>query len=174
MGEIDIFRYPNESDDILDVVFGYLVLAEYKLYEWHTNANIKHFVEHLEYKQTSFFIDDIKYLSSRDDTYIYILKYNDKFCAYIIFKKDGIDKNSIYISQLYVNIEARMGFAKLLLTKVEEVAEEVKRNKIYLDVAKSNKDAIALYEFADYIRNPESFNKDDWSYEYRKELGGNK
>ena len=173
MEEIEILRYPQEfKSNKLDTAtaFGYLVLAEYKFYEYHIKANIKHYVEHLEYNQSNFYIEDINYMSKRNDTYIYILKYRDKFCGYIIFKKDGIDSDTVYISQLYINIEARrMGFAKLLLCKVEEVAKKIKRNIVYLDVAKVNKEAITLYEFCDYKKSSYQLSG-DWSYEYKKEL----
>ena len=174
MEGIEILKYPQEFKNTkLDTAFGYLVLAEYKLYEYHIKAKIKHFVEHLEYTQSNFYIDDIEDMSKRNDTYIYILKLRDKFCGYILFRKDSINKDSIYINQLYINTEARrMGFAKLLLHKVEKVAKKIKRNKIYLDVAKVNKEAINLYELCDYKKSVYQLSDDDWSYEYEKELGG--
>lgn len=173
MEEIEILRYPQEFKSTeLDTVtaFGYLVLAEYKFYEYHIKANIKHYAEHLEYTQSNFYIEDIEYMSKRNDTYIYVLKLRDKFCGYVLFKKDGIDENTVYISQLYMNTESRrMGFAKLLLYKVEEDTKNIKRNKIYLDVAKVNEEAINLYEFCGYKRSSQQLSG-DWSYEYKKEL----
>ena len=173
MEGVKILRYPEEFKNTeLYETFSYLVLAEYKFYEYYIEANIKHYVEHLEYTQSNFYIEDIKYMSNRNDIYIYVLKLRDKFCGYIIFKKDGIDSDTVYINQLYINAEARrIGLAKLLLYKVEEVAKKIKRNIVYLDVAKVNKEAINLYEFCSYKRSSHQLSA-DWSYEYKKELGG--
>ena len=170
---VQILRYPHDFENCkFDTAFGYLVLAEYKLYEYHIKAKIKHFVENSEYTQSNYYIDDIESMSKRNDTYIYILKYGDKFCGYIIFKKDGIPGRNIYISQLYINTEARkMGFAKLLLDKVEKVTKKVKYNKIYLDVAKVNKEAIKLYESFGYLIDKHYESEVSWSHTYEKIIG---
>lgn len=172
MGEIDILKYPDDFNGVLDTAYAYLVLAEYKLYEWHINARIEEYVSHLEYSQTGFFIDDMKFMCEDKDNYIYLLKFQNRFNGYVIFNKSKFTKNSIYISQLYVNSEARnMGFSKLLLAKVEEIARELKFNKIVLDVARINPIAIRSYESMGYMRDPNQIQR-DWAYSYTKELGG--
>lgn len=172
MEEIDILKYPDDFNGVLDTAYAYLVLAEYKLYEWHINARIEEYVSHLEYSQTGFFIDDMKYTVSKKENYIYILKFRDRFNGYVIFNKTNFSESTIYIGQLFVNSEARnMGFSKLLLNKVEEVAKEMRIKKITLDVAKVNPIAIRSYESMGYIRDPNQI-PIDWAYSYTKELGG--
>ena len=114
----------------------------------------------------------MKFMCEDKDNHIYLLKFQNRFNGYVIFNKSKFTKNSIYISQLYVNSEARnMGFSKLLLSKVEEISRELKFNKIILDVARINPIAIKSYESMGYMRDPNQIPR-DWAYSYTKELGG--